>query len=326
MAKLIELQQIAFQAETTEGTAPDALAAGDAKVLVHDITYKADIGFARRNTRYSDFDKHVGYAGARMATIGFKFEMIGNTAAGTAPSWALLMNAAGVISTVVSNTVELTPASRWNPLDLATSNDFKSLHIGAYCNGRYREIVGARPSKFVISAKAGGPWIADVEFIGAAATDPSDTAMLSSVTFDTGTNTPPIFVSAAFSLGGLSSSEALLDNFTLDLGLTTTMRSDANSATGYRSAAVVNRRPTLAFLAEMVTTTEHDFYSIWKAGTTAALSCTSGSSNNKLTLTAPAVQYTDMTEVDQGGLLMAQMQCDLCRSSGNDSFKLTLGT
>jgi hypothetical protein len=128
------------------------------------------------------------------------------------------------------------------------------------------------------------------------------------------------------SLGGLSASEAIIETFELDCGNTTTMRPDVNASTGYRSCAITNREARFKFDPEATTTTEHDFYAIWKAATTAALSLTVGSSNNKITITAPAVQYEDLVESDRGGILVYQMDCGLKRSSGDDEYKITLGT
>lgn len=327
MAKLIQLSEIAFKKETTttEGT-PQTLSNANCVMPVYDITYKPNIEFYRRSTRSNYFSRFPGVAGKRMASIGFKFDLIGNTAAHVAPAWATLANSAGIISTAATNQMLLTPASRWNPLDLSSNNDFDCLTMGFYTDGRYREITGARPSSFKIVAEAGKPLRGEVEFIGAAANDPSTVALLTGMTWETGTSAPPIFMSASLSLGTLAAAEALVSTFTLDFGLTTAMRDDANSATGYRSAMVTDRKPTFAFDPEMTTISEHDFYAILKAGTTAALALAIGASDNKIAISAPAVQYVDMSEGERNGILTAEMTCDLCRSSGNDEFTITLGT
>lgn len=326
MPKLNELSQLAFKIETAaEGTAV-SLAAADAVMLVYDITYTPGVEFYQRNTRTSAFSRHVGLSGKRMATLAFKFDLIGITGASRAvPQWSKLLLTAGLVSSDTgTNQVTYTPTSTWTPETVSTTV-FPSLTMGFYTDGRYRSMIGARASKFAIVCEAGKPMRGEVEFIGAAPTNPTDASMLSSVTYET--VIPPIFASAALSLGTLTTTLGVISSCTLDFGLTTTLREDVNSASGYRSAMVTNRKPTFTFDPEMTATADHDFYSTLTAGTTGALSISiNSSSNNKITITAPIVQYTAMSEGDRGGLLTANMTCDLCRSSGNDEFLIKLGT
>lgn len=323
MPKLWELSQLAAQLESTEGTEPDALAAGDAKFLVRNLQFKIGMPNFKRSSRASTFSKFVSIPGARMGTLSFEMDLYGNIASATAPAWGILMQACGLKATAASTTWVYTPSSVWDPTTMGSS-DHKSLNMAFYTDGRVREIGGAR-GKMTIRGKVGEPLVGVFEFVGALTSDPSDSALLSSITYDTNSTVPPIFAGAALSLGGLSAAEAVVDTFELDTGNTVTMRPDANAATGYRSAAITNREARFRFDPEATTTSEHDFYGLWKAGTTGALALSVGSSHNKIAIAAPVVQYEDLTEADRGGILVYQMDCALQRSSGDDEFSITLG-
>lgn len=322
MPKLWELSQLAAQLESTEGTEPDALAAGDAKFLVRNLQFKIGMPAFKRNSRASTFSKFVSIPGARMGTLSFEMDLYGNTASATAPAWGILMQACGLKATAASTTWVYTPSSVWNATTMGSS-DHKSLNMAFYTDGRVREIGGAR-GKMTIRGKAGEPLVGVFEFVGALTSDPSDSALLS-ITYEANQTTPPIFAGAALSLGTLSATELVVDTFELDTGNTVTMRPDANSATGYRSAAITNREARFRFDPEAVATSESDIYAEWKAGTTGALALSVGSSHNKIAIAAPVVQYEDMTEADRGGILVYQMDCALQRSSGDDEFSITLG-
>lgn len=324
MPKLWELSQLAAQLEATEGTEPDALAAGDAKFLVRNLSFKIGMPAFKRNSRSATFSKFVSIPGARMGTLSFEMDLYGNIASATAPAWGILMQGCGMKKTAATNTWVYTPSSVWDPTTM-NSSDHKSLNMGFYTDGRFREIGGAR-GKMTIRGKAGEPLVGVFEFVGALTSDPVDTGLLS-ITYEANQTTPPIFVGAALSLGTLSATELVIDTFELDTGNTVTMRPDVNAATGYRSAAITNREARFRFDPEAVTTSQSDIYAEWKAGTTGALafSIVGSDSHNKIAIAAPVVQYEDLTETDRGGILVYQMDCALQRSAGDDEFSITLG-
>lgn len=308
-----ELQRIAAKVESTEGTA-ESLSASDGDILATNIKWQHGIPMYGRASRSATFSKFPRVAGAQMATLTFDVELYGN--GGTAPGYGALLSACSIVGATVSTTYTLTPTS--------TAASIPSLTIGSYVDGRLRKMVGAR-GMVKLSAKTGEPMIASFTFQGVDVA-PTDTTILADATFTTTSKNPPAFMGANFSLGGLSSSEALLKSIEIDYGVGLTMRSDANASTGYRSCALVGRDVTGTVVIEMPLVSEHAPVSIQIANTTGALAFAFGNSSDKISGAAPVVQYLDVQEDDDGELLTATIKFACCRSSGNDELVLTLGS
>lgn len=320
-AKLSNLTQIAVQTEATEGTDPGSFA-GTHVFPAGNIAFNYGVAMFQRSTRTTNFGRYADVPGSKMGTLTFETELYGLDTTNVGEVWLKLLMACALSENSSGNMFIYTPTATWNP-NTASSTAYTSVTLQAFVDGRMRSIKGAR-GNLVISMVAGQPALARWTFSGVLVA-PSDTAFLTSPADPTSAKSPPIFAGAAFSVGGLSASEALVSSLEIDLGNTLTMRDDANAAMGYRSCAIVDQDPRMRFDPEDVITTDHDFYAIWAAATTGALSVTLGSSTNRIVITAPAVQYLDVQDGDRNGLFIKNIGAKLCRSSGNDAISITVG-
>lgn len=323
-AKLSNLTQVAVQAESgsgAEGTDPGSWT-GSHVIPAGNVQFQYGVSMFDRSVRSTTFSKYKSVPGKRMGTLSFETELYGLDASDTALPWLTLLPALGLSENAGGNNFIYTPTATWNPLS-ASATVYSSLSMRANVDGRLRTITGARGNA-VISFNAGQPAVVRWTFQGVLAA-PSDTAFLSSASDPTAAKSPPIFSGATMSVGGLDAAELLVSSCEIDFGNVLTMRDDANASTGYRSCAIVDRNPVFRFDPEDVTLTEHDFYAVWAAATTGALSITLGSSNNKVIIAAPAVQYMDVQDGDRNGLFIKNVGAKLCRSSGNDEITITVG-
>lgn len=327
--KLVELQQLAAALETSaEGTAA-TLNAAAAGFLVRNIKFTYGIPRYEKKTRRASFSKFSSVGGSRMGTIEFEMDLLGLPGSATAPGYEIFLQACGTLKAAATNAFTYTACSVWDAATPAATETY-SLTIGAYIDGGLRKIVGAR-GNCVLSAKSGQPIIAKFTFTGALV-DYAEATMLTGITYQTGSATPPLFYNASLSVGGLSAAEALVDTFELDFGNIVQMRADANSASGYRSAAIVDRDARFKFDPEMTSIADHSFYALWKAETTGALSLSitgsNDTTNNKITITAPALQYEDVQDGERGQLWIKDIGAALRGSAaaGDDEFVIKLGT
>lgn len=307
-----EIAQFAAKVETTEGTA-ETLAASNAAMYVRNLQWRRTLPVFERRTRSAYFSKPAGVAGQRMAEVSFELDLYGMA---DVPAYYAILQGCGLVGTDAGATYTLALSS--------TASNLKSLTIGAYVDGRRRLMVGARGTVRIVGTP-GEPFVAFFRFQGAESA-PTETAMLSSVTYDANALVPPAMLGSAFSLGGLSASEALLRAFEIDLNNTLSMRTDANAASGYKSCAIVDRNPTIKATVEMTTITEHDAWTVLSANTTGALAISAGSGSAKIAFAAPVVQYTDVQEEEQSGLLCYSLTGGLRVSAGDDELSITLGS
>lgn len=313
MPYLNELTLIAAKVETTEGTAI-SLANTDAAFWGRNLSFTPGQESFERNPRSTYLGGIASVPGKRMATLTFDLDLYGQGT--SAPGYAALMQGCGLVGAAGGSNYTYTPSS--------TTTNHKSLTIGVYVNGRLVKMVGAR-GNCKIAAPTGSPLVASFEFQGALVA-PTDTSILSQPTYDANSLTPPAFMGAALSFGGLSASEALVHSFELDYGNVLAMRTDANSTTGYRSCALTGRNPTFGITLEMPSVAEFDLQAVVAAGTLAQLTFTAGTSTSAVTLTMPKLQILNYTEdFADNGLHLTTFSCVPRLSSGDDEISLILG-
>ena len=104
-----------------------------------------------------------------------------------------------------------------------------------------------------------------------------------------------------------------------------TLRGSVNALSGYLSAIITGRKPTMTFDPEMVTVATYDFYGKLRSNNEGALSTVLGaSSGNIITNTAPKVQYVGINPADRGGINTLGMDCRLNKNSGDDELSIAL--
>lgn len=310
---LNEISLIAAKVETTEGTAI-SLANTDAAFWARNVTFTPGQESFERNPRSVYLGHVASLPGKRMATLTFDVDLYGQGT--SAPGYAALMQGCGLVGSAGVSTYTYTASS--------TTSNHKSLTIGCYVNGRLIKMIGARGT-VKIAATAGQPNVASFSFQGALVA-PSDTSILSQPTYDANSITPPAFMGAALSFGGLSATEALIHNYELDLGNVLTMRTDANSSSGYRSCAITGRLPAFSITLEMPSVSEFGLQAAVEAGTLAQLTFTCGSSTSAFGITLPKLQIINYTEdIAENAMHLTTLTCAPRMNSGDDEISIVLG-
>lgn len=308
MAKqLIRRRQIAAKAEVTEGTAV-ALAAADADLLVYEPTVDLDIPMFKRDPSRSTLSNLEDISGMRSAKMTFKLELKGSGVKDTPPSWGKLLLACGFAETINAGTnVEYDPAS--------TAID--TLTMALFADGVITKIRGARGT-VKLTHKVGEPVMMEFEFTGVL-DSVTDGVMLTGVTYEA--TIPQKFQDASLTIGSYA---AILSALELDMANAIALREDANSVDGILSALITSREPKGSFDPEMDLIANEDFIGKWTGNTTSTFTETIGSvAGNKLVITAPKLQYMEVSDGDRNGIALAQTNFGLKMSSGDDEIKIS---
>lgn len=297
--------QLAAKVEGTEGTA-ETLAAADA-VLSGAIKYDPEIEVEDLNLVSSSLSPFPGVAGGRQAKMSFECPLKGSGTAGTAPEIGKLIKACGYTETVVASTsVTYTPASSGAP----------SLTMAKYVDGKRYLMAGAR-GNFEIELKAGKPGKIKFDFVGTAIAD-TDTALLTAISYQTSLVQP--FQNASFTIDSYA---AIIESLVIESGNKIELRDSVNAAHGYLSAIIGERLATLKLNPEDVLIATQDFWADWEAGTLVALSALLGATaGNRLTITAPKVQYKKIGQGERKGLAVYEIEGSLIRNAGDDELSL----
>ena len=299
---------LAGKIEAVEGTAETLLAA-DAGIIALDVKWTPDIKMIQRNAALPSLSKIKQIPGLALAHVSFKTELMGCAeafAAGVLPPIDPFLRCCGFAATLV-----VTPGSETVPYKPA-STGVPSMTIGVYTDGTLKKLTGARGAvKF--STEVGGQIFAEFDFMGAY-NAVTDVAILAP-TFPT--LMPPLSTTALFTINDYT---PVLRSFSVDMGNTLAPREDMNAVSGYKSFGITDRNPTGQFDPEMVLVATHDWYGIWKAGTSGALNLgpIGATQYNKVQITAPTVVPTKVSESDREGLEIADTAFQLAIGTGDD--------
>lgn len=296
-------QTIAAKIETTEGTAI-ALAGADANNLIMEPRYKVESPMQDREFLDLSLSPHKSVSTTRSARLTFKTELKGSGAAGTAPAVGKLLKACGFGETVVASTsVTYAPIS-------ALAN-IPTLTLATYRDGLKKTLKGAR-GNVKYSAQSGKFGELEFEFLGVYQ-EVIDATILTPSGVET--TIPPVLLSANFSIASFA---AFVSQIAFDMANTLELRGDINSASGFISTLLTKRYPKGSFDPEDELVATHDFYGRWLANTTGALTWKHGATaGNICTLTAPTVQYTDISESDRNGI--ATLGIDFLMARNNEA-------
>ena len=303
---IIKRAQIAAKAESVEGTA-ETLAGADA-FLAQNISFSPEIEMGTRDNVSSSLSNFSQVPGARKATLEFDVELKGSGTAGTAPALGKLLLACGFGETVASGvSVTYKPAS----------TGIGSISLAVYNDGVRYGVFGAR-GNVSLKLEKGKPGIFHFVFTGADFTV-TDVAMLSSgVSYET--TVPKPFLSATMTIDSYA---ALLGSMEFNMNNEVVLRPDVNASSGYNSAVITGRRPTLSIDPEMVLVATYDFFGKWRSGNEGALTLAlTGSAGNICTITAPKVQYTGVKPADNSGIRSLGIDCQLNRNAGDDEIAI----
>lgn len=309
---LTKRRVLAAKIETTEGTG-QTLAAADGGIFVIDPKLDIDIKKFDRNAVKASLSNLAPVLGSQSAKLTFKAELKGAGAAYSAsnvPALGKYLRACGFAETIVT-----TPGAE-TATYLPASTGVPTLTIGLYEDGVYKRIVGARGSVKLVG-KDGEPVLAEFEFTGVW-DGVTDVAMLSPTYEGT---TPPALLGATFSIAAYS---ALVSGFEIDMANALQLREDITKAAGYVSAVITDRNANGKFDPEMTLVAGHDWFGRWKAGTAGALIIgpVGATQYNKVTITAPKVVYTKVSDASRGDIAVADTAFVLAMNTGDDEVQI----
>jgi hypothetical protein len=309
---------VAAKFEATEGTA-ETLGASEGGILVIDPKFEVDIKMTERPVARPTLGTFAAVAGSRSAKLSFKTELKGTGSAytvnsATKPAIGKYLEACSFLASFGSGAAAawaFTPTS-----GTGASLYIPSLTMCIWEDGVKKQMRGARGNvKF--SGKTGEPVYAEFDFTGVldTITDEANPAP----TFET--QIPPVLLSANMSVGNYS---AISGGFSIDSGNTVSLRESMNSADGFLSALVTQRKMSGNLDIEMTTVATKDWFGLWKASTNLPLiigNIGSGS-NNIIKFVMPKLRITKLAEQDQAGIDNAAMSFVLEETATDDELSL----
>lgn len=304
MTLLRRKRLVAAAVETTIGTA-ETFANGDAAFNAYETVPQPTIEFEERQGQ-SAFSPLPGTLGGYGGTVTFQTDLIGGA---STPFWAsVLLPACGYVET----------SGVFDPTTEAPGSNVKTLTIGVYEDGVLKTLRGCA-GNVVFTLPAGRRAFAEFTFTGIWDT-PQDASLLTP-TYPT--TAPLRFANSAWTLG---SWDPCVEQITIDLGNEVVLRECAGDASGYISAIITGRRTVGTMNPEATLVATNDVYGDWISRTEQALSIVLGSSGNRVTFTAPKLQFTNVQEGDRNNIQIDELEFQLNRSAaaGDDELQIDL--
>lgn len=307
MGFLVRKAILAVEEEAVEGTA-ETLVDADAFLCMNPVPAPGIESFERDVVR-PKLSRYASCVGKRQAGLTFGVELKGSGVAGDVPEWRDLILACGFAETVVGGvSVTYKPASSSVP----------SATLAAYLdNQSIYKMWGAR-GNVVLNGNVGEPMMMEYDFLGA---DFSyvDGVFLSP-TFQTAK--PQTILNASFVIDGES---FVIQSLSLDIANQIELRESVNALSGHVSAIIGDREPVGSMNPELLTVASYDIHGKWRSGAEGAMSIVIGATaGNIATITAPKVQYEEITYGDRAGQRILDVNFRLNRNAGDDELVIAL--
>lgn len=295
---------LAAKIETTVGTAI-SLGTADAAFNVFNTVFQDSTEYLRREGQ-SSFASIGGSIGARMGTVTFETDLL--TKVTTHPEWALaFLPACGYVAT----------SNVYTPRTEAPGSNVKTLTIGGFQDGVYKQLSGCMGNG-VWTFESGKPGRIAWTFSGVW-TDPTDVAIIAP-TYPT---TQPVrFVSSALAVGSYAPK---ISTLTFDMGNQVVMREDSSTASGYRSAIITGRQPTITIDPESELIATLPWFTDFANRTQRAISWALSESNLGVSFSAPACQLQTPQEGNRNDLETHEVtfECNRSAAAGDDEMSIT---
>ena len=276
---------LAAKIETTIGTA-ETLTGVEGVFNAYNLMVQATIPVDVREAQGS-FGHIAGVPGARMGVCSFRTDVGYDDT--TVPNWAtVLLPACGWVNA----TGTFTPRSE------SPGTNVKTVTIGIYQDGQFKRLSGA-VGTFNMVFPAGRVAYIDWTFTGVWVA-PTDTALITP-TYPT-TETP---LRAASMTTTFNSVTLCFEQLSIDAGNQVVMRECTTNASGYASAIITDRNPTIKGNPEAVLVATQDRFGLWLAGTEAALSIAIAAA---ITITVPKAQITNIQEGDRNKVVIDEIE------------------
>lgn len=195
-----------------------------------------------------------------------------------------------------------------------TQDEVPSLTMSSQ-HDQIRKIIKGCRGKVKFSLAAGKFGFLDFEFMGVHSSV-ADSAPYAGISHET--TKPPMFLNAAFSVGGFA---AFISELTIDMQTVVAPRVSANDPGGIISYRITARDPQLSFDPEAVLKSAHDVFGMLYGNTEMAVDFTLGTvAGNTLRFYMDKAQYSGLEDADREGIAThpATMSLNRAQSAGDD--------
>lgn len=306
MSKLTHRRVILAKIEGTHGTDSVPVAATNA-ILCETVAWSTNSQkMNKRPAVRASLGQLQQIFGGTMAKITLAVELKGSGTAGTAPELGVLLRACGLAETIVAVTsVTYAPSS--------DSPNHDTITIYLYEDGLIWKFVGCKgTATFDLNVHAQGK--ISFSFDGHI----SSVADGALVTPTYKTTVPVPFINTPFSLGGAYA--ALINALKFDLGNTIAMPPAVQAADGFGLVQITQRNVKGSIDPELDTVANRDFFAMWKAGATEALTtgALGASAGNIVTIAMPKIYYSGVAPGDREGIITRSMSFEALETSAGD--------
>lgn len=264
-------------------TAKGAQVAGTSAILAYDLKIDSTAAFIeRKGTGHVLGQMHTGVIGARTGSCSFSVDVRSAGSAALDVGLAILIQACGFKQSTQVYDVHSSFA------------DQETISIDVFEDGKKMSLFGAM-GKVTFEGEVGQKMMANFEFIGTWAV-PTDVALPATMP---GTGLPMIVAGGTFTLGGES---IKIGKYSLDTGNNVIMRADVDGISGIAHHMITDYDPVISIDPEADLVAGYDYYGIWLAGTTAAISLQITDGTYTVTFSTPRVQTKELKEGDREGI------------------------
>lgn len=294
--------ELAAKIETTPGTL-ESLSGTEATFKAFDVSITPDIDMTPRQGQRA-LSQMAQIVGGQRARVAFRTEVHGDGSAGI-PAWgSILLPGVGMKATSQTYGFDSDYA------------DTKALSFGHYVNGHLFNATGCMGS-VTFNFVSGEIATADWEYMGCWVAE-TDSAM---ITPTKETVLPPRFAGATLTVGSYS---PFLSNLSIRIENEVVVRPDAHKSTGYLASIITGRRIIITMDPELELDATYDLDAALNASTEAALSLVIGSANNRVTFSAPKLQWVEHPISERNGIATRQISAQCNRNSDAGDDELTI--
>lgn len=311
---------ILVKIETVSGTDSNPSPALNA-LLVANVDPKVNGETLERNFDRASLSPLEHIIGSKDLEVTFETELKGSLGAnlGTVekvPEIDALLLASGMERVLTANSANGNSEKNGKIIYKPSSSGHKTLTLWIYLDGILFKSNGAMGSMKIIAEAGKMPRI-EWTFKGTFST-PTDAPIPGGAIYQSVKAVP--FTGAKFKIGDYS---AIIESLNIDLANDIQRRVDANAPEGVAGFLITGRDTQGSINPEAVIEATHPFWAKWKSGSAIPLEATIGKeAGSRLKLSAPKVQFREITLGDRSGIRTYEIPCRFAMDSGDDEFVL----
>lgn len=284
---------IAFKIENVAG-AVESLTAAEAASRLYNGEVTINTEFVERD-RLGGLGRQASALGTRATSASFTSYLHGRGSAGV-PHHGDLWRACGMSLATQTYTTSDNTA------------DWRTITVGEFRAGK-RRVGRGMMGTAVLNFTAGQPVSVDWTFTGGFVEDPTDTPVLTGITYESASAMPPRWAgSGRLTVDGLTT--LLVNRVTINLGNEVVPRESANADGGIVTGLIVDRVVRVTIDPEFVANATRNWGALFAAGTTFDVTCVVGTTaHNTVTVTAAGLQLAqDPSFGDRSGKATSQLE------------------